>query len=45
VYLDGVGLTANSASPLGGGVSLEQGLMVALRSSFSDNTAGSSGQM
>jgi hypothetical protein len=45
VYLDGVGVTANSASQLGGGISLEQGLLVALRSRLNDNTAGSSGQM
>jgi hypothetical protein len=45
LYLDSVQVSGNQASQLGGGVSLQQGLLVALKTHFQDNTAGTNGQM
>lgn len=41
VYLDAVEVSSNQASELGGGVIVDQGVLVASRSIFTANTAGS----
>jgi hypothetical protein len=47
VYLDSVELSGNKAEQLGGGVSIDGGLLVALKTTFKANSAGagSSSQM
>jgi hypothetical protein len=45
LYLDSVQVSGNQASQLGGGVSLDQGLLVAVKTNFQDNTAGADGQL
>lgn len=45
LYLDSVEVSGNQAAQLGGGVSIEQGLLVAVKAVFRDNTAGSGGLM
>lgn len=45
VYLESVQVSGNQADQLGGGVSVDGGLLVAFNTHFTDNTAGTNGQM